>query len=557
MARSRRAHTEVHKRPLPRALYALAAERWTGVLRAHGSGQAVSLGWRGGRIARADSSFSADELGQVALAARFASPEAVRAARAAAPGGSSPAELLASLDRVAGLGEEGARALAQRWLAQRAARLFALSGAELAFEGDAECEHPQDELGAAPLDARWLITRGLLGHYTEKALEQELTPVATAQLSLAADAAQNLKALRVPEREAVVVDALRGPPASVADIEHTAMRHGGDRRRVLAVLYALLATDCLDVTFPQREAPSPRADRAGRPGAERAAAPSRGAGPGGRAGAPRGVPARAREAETRAPNSAPAPSAHADGLKELITDKLEAVKAGANAFALLGIDRTASTAQVHSAYFALAKKLHPDKLVAAGVPTTQASQRVFSALNWAFGVLNDPAARAAYERGMGSGGAPPDAADDRAKAIMAAEEHARRGERALRNSNFEAAARELEKALELNPEEGEHHALAAWAEWSLARDKDAAVAGVLRRLTKAAELAPNNPRAHYYRGQIAKRAGDLDTAADCFQTVLRLRPDHREASLELRLLTDGRHRRTSTGGLLGKLKRNS
>lgn len=582
---------EIAARPLARAVYTLAATRFAGELRAAASsGGAVSIEWARGLIVGAASESDSDEPGRIAAAAEIATEDQVERARARAQ--SEGVALVDALAEVAELGAERREALARRAVAQAAARAFALDAPalEIRAAGEDTTHAPASSGGAAAgagrardvhIDPRWLIARGVLGYCSEAKLARELAFLRGGRLGLSSRADNNIEALRLPSDAAAVARALRGGPVSFDEL---IADPPGERRRALAVIYTLLATDCLDLELARGEAPGPPA-----PGTA-AASPPRDrptAGPPRRhatadsptANPPREAPRRqpisepprdpprepprrqatadpsdrrgAPAAQTAAPTAPAAASQTADSLRALIEDKRAALERGDDAFALLGLPRGAPAAEVHRAYFALAKKLHPDKIQAAGVERTQASQRVFAALNWAFSTLTDEAARSAYERELEGGGA-----EDRAATIMAAERHAKRGEAALGNSHFEAAARELEKAAELNPDEGEHRALAAWAQWCVASDKNAAREGVRRRLDEAAELAPKNPKVRYYRGLVAKQSGDARAAAADFRKVLELRPHDRDAARELRLLDEEEARAgRASGGLLSKLRR--
>jgi tetratricopeptide (TPR) repeat protein len=144
--------------------------------------------------------------------------------------------------------------------------------------------------------------------------------------------------------------------------------------------------------------------------------------------------------------------------------------------------------------------------------------------------------------------------------ILEAEEHFRLGDAAVRRGHFSVALDELAKAIELNPEEAEHHALHAWAVWSSTPDKAAVARQVKRGLQKAMTMSQMCLPAYLYRGLVAKQQGDDETAEQCFMKVLSLRDDHAVAQLELRLLEGRKTQRglkkpASTGGLLDRLRK--
>lgn len=73
-------------------------------------------------------------------------------------------------------------------------------------------------------------------------------------------------------------------------------------------------------------------------------------------------------------------------------------------YALLGVPRSATAAELRRAYRLLALKLHPDR---AGYGSTVLFQRVAEA----YRVLSDPGARAAYDRRLRDAEAPPASAN--------------------------------------------------------------------------------------------------------------------------------------------------
>jgi tetratricopeptide (TPR) repeat protein len=107
---------------------------------------------------------------------------------------------------------------------------------------------------------------------------------------------------------------------------------------------------------------------------------------------------------------------------------------------------------------------------------------------------------------------------------------------ALRRQLYSLAEKEFKIALELNPEEGEHHAMAAWAAWCNAENKEAIASSVKKELNRAIELNPKCAPAFYYLGQLYKHMGDEIRAMASFQKVLNQVPGHVDALREVRLI---------------------
>jgi hypothetical protein len=258
-------------------------------------------------------------------------------------------------------------------------------------------------------------------------------------------------------------------------------------------------------------------------------------------------------------SSAPPGDPAAAEARNLIRDKLRDLDGGVNHYSLLGVPNSATAEEIRTAYFGMAKRLHPDRLRAVGVLDVAAdAQRLFAGINQAFAVLTDPAKRKEYGAILAAGGA---AAVKKAEAeveelaakIFRAEEAFRQGEMALRRNQLEQARLCFDEAVALQPQDAEHQAMAAWVRWVGAENKDAIYVDVMKRLKTAVELSDACVPAHYYRAMVAKQHGKDDLAIDGFRKVLDLRPGHAEADLELRLLVSRRKKRES-GGLFGKRK---
>jgi curved DNA-binding protein CbpA len=259
-------------------------------------------------------------------------------------------------------------------------------------------------------------------------------------------------------------------------------------------------------------------------------------------------------------SSAPPGDPAADEARALVKEKLQVLDGG-NHFAILGVPTSAAAADIRTAYFSLAKRLHPDRLRAVGVPDLDGQiQRLFAAINQAFGVLSDPAKRKEFEQLLASGGAAAQQkreaeAEALAARFFGAEEAFRKGEMALRRNQFPQARGFFEEAVNLNPQEAEHLAMLAWTIWVTADDKQKThvLPDVLRRFADAIKLSEACAPAHFYRGLVNKQAGKDDVAIECFRKVIELRPEHNEANLELRLLLSRTGRRRDSG-LFGKRK---
>jgi len=85
-------------------------------------------------------------------------------------------------------------------------------------------------------------------------------------------------------------------------------------------------------------------------------------------------------------------------LPEMVRQKQVCIESG-DVYALLGVAPEADINAIRTAYFALAKLLHPDIVARqADAPLQQAAATVFKAVSDAYGVLSDRRRRAEYDR---------------------------------------------------------------------------------------------------------------------------------------------------------------
>jgi curved DNA-binding protein CbpA len=458
------ARGQLSDRPFVRTLYTIAAKRFTGDLVIEIAGATYRIAWHRGLVVAADVPGATGSLAERALSL-FA------------------------------LGTDGA---------------FALDDASLVSEA-----------GVNPLDARWLIFHGLVGHYDDDRLKRETAVLAMRPLQIAEDALVGLEAFGLEAVDQPWVRRLLAQPCTLDEL----LAEATDARRLRALVYALVATDAMrlaDASASASPSPSPSPAPAPRPA---------------RATTPAPVP-RDRPVSIDPGNAA---VADANALRQIVTDRVQLMEKGADHFAMLGVPRNASLAAIRRVYFDLAKQLHPDRVQALQLGALAGpAGKVFARVNEAFAVLSNDDKRQQYLASLSSGAAAADqvATTEQVARLLEAEEKFRLGEMALRRSHFHQAVEDFDQAVALNPDEGEHHAMAAYARFMDARDKAAVLADVRRRFRKALSLSPDNANVLFYRGKVAKESSDYDTALYCFERALALDKQHEPAFREKKVVLD-------------------
>jgi curved DNA-binding protein CbpA len=538
-------------RPFGRTFYAIAARGFTGDLVIDHAGKRFAVGWYHGAVVAATSPLPADAVARIALTAQLVtSTQVADILRASAPG-KDDVDVVAE---VAQLSPDQTERLRRRAVGQRAMRLFALDAGDLVLDDEPQLtQHP--DLG---IDARALIYAGVKAHFTDKRLDSELAGLGTA-FRLREAAINVLAQYGFGEHEKPALARLRQEPLTAELLER--LMPTIEPKVLRAMLYTLAVTGAVELSeqtpYPAAatphaaleaalEAPSPESSTRRRSSTSPNLRASRG---------------------TAAPPPAAAPTRSVDAaaIKALIRERLDKLDRGADHFALLGVAASATGEQIRAVYFDLARQLHPDRLTAAGVvEEARDAQRLFAQINGAFAVLSNPRRRHDYEKLQAQGGAgavraKEEAAEAEAMKLLDAEESFRKGEMALRRGQLEAAVHEFTRAVELNPAEGEHHALWAWASWCASEDKAKVAVPAKRALDKAIELAPKSATPHLYLGRIARHAGRDAEAIAHFQRAVSLSPGHTEASSELRILEQRQNQSgpddKGKGGLFSRFRR--
>lgn len=510
----------------PRLFAALAGRGFSGELIIESAGKDYRVGWSDGAVVGARSPHPADSAAKVAVTLGvLSSTQAGEVARllAASPGHDE----VAIVAQVARLGSELVERLARRVAAARAARaLWPETGTFTVL----------DEVpfwaSVSPVDARWVLYTGLRMHLPLERMARDLTALGTTvRLRQGAD----LGGFGFGENERPIVDRLLAGELEVAPPPDDI-----DAHIATAVALALVLTREATVFEPA-------------PSAIHAAAPVKDPEP-----AP--VEKKAAKPPARAVRKG---AANADHIRALVAERLALLDRGADHFKLLGLTQDATPEAVRARYFELARHLHPDRLEAAGVEDEKKdAQRLFARMNEAFATLADPARRQAYIQVVRAGGeaavkAREAATEAAVRKALEAEERFRLGEMALRRQQMEIAVREFERALELDPEESDHHAMMGWALYVAAPNKAAAVPIARGHLLRATEKNRKNPLPFLYLGRIARMEGNDADAEQHLKKALELAPGHADAAAELRAVEARRaaSRPPEKPGLFTRLKK--
>jgi curved DNA-binding protein CbpA len=221
-------------------------------------------------------------------------------------------------------------------------------------------------------------------------------------------------------------------------------------------------------------------------------------------------------------------SGGADARLEL--DALTARLAGSH-YEVLGVPVDAPTQLIQNAFFALAKKWHPDRLRAELADLKGQATRVFARISEASQALTDPEARRAYDESLTAAAVNADEAEQVYKVLKATTAF-QKAEVLLKRGALASAEKEALIAYENDPTQADHVALHVWIQ---AQKPNPDLTSLTVQLEKAAKSEPNNLRVRWYRGQLLKRLGRAREALVDFKFIVERDPRHTDAHREVRL----------------------
>ncbi|HEY8946654.1 MAG TPA: J domain-containing protein [Polyangiaceae bacterium] len=316
--------------------------------------------------------------------------------------------------------------------------------------------------------------------------------------------------------EQTVIDVLRAKPQPISEL---LARDLAERALVERLVYALAITRQLDLDVPGAEPLG--ADEA--PSSSRIPLQSF-TPPGGFAFQPAGgsIP----------PRGSVAPIAESPAVTALKAEIRErAARTDEPLYDVLGVPRDAPVTAIQSAYLALAKRLHPDRLGAEYQDVRELATRVFARISEAHQVLTDTQQRREYNLKLRKAGAEANEAEHVQRVLRAATSF-QKAEVLMKRNNLAQAEVHARQALAEDPDQADHIALVAWIE---SQKPEPDLRALIKDLDRSITIQPNNLRAHWYRGQLYKRIGKDARAIQDFRFIVERDPRHTDAVRELRL----------------------
>ncbi len=407
-----------------------------------------------------------------------------------------------------------------------------------------------------------LIWRGLRRHASSDEIEAVVARLGARPIELHVDAP--IRRFRFESSEQALIDVLRAKPQPLQSLVASGLAPEQDVKRLVYVLVILRQ---LELGVPGAEpvgvdeAPSssrmPVAGRASVPDTERprpspagrssisdvehvipsqrpsgdhavGAVFSSSLPPTGRISSPLPSP------RVSAPPRSPLPSVASPAGSGTVQARLElealSTRLTGTHYELLGVPTDASATVVQGAFFALAKKWHPDRLRPELADLKDQATRVFARISEASQTLTDAEARRAYDGSLAVGESPDDAAQ--VQRVLRATSSFQKAEVLLRRGALAQAEKEALQAFENDPTQADHVALHAWIQ---AQKPGADLQSLAVQLEKAVKSEPTNLKVRWYRGQLLKRLGRAREALLDFKFIVERDPRHTDAHREVRL----------------------
>ncbi|MBN1957337.1 MAG: response regulator [Desulfuromonadales bacterium] len=219
-------------------------------------------------------------------------------------------------------------------------------------------------------------------------------------------------------------------------------------------------------------------------------------------------------------------------------------------FEALGINRQSGSSEARKAYYRLAKEYHPDRFLGSGLSAEMSTKinEMFQYITQAYTVLSDADARSDYLNELVNG--PKKSID--INQVIEAETAYQEGRALLKVRRFRDAAKSLQRAIELSPEEPEYMTYFAWALFKSGPEEQDIQHRAMEVLLASRELNPSFDLTHLYLGHVYQVQGKERQAEKSFEMAVQANPECTEALRELRLINLRREQTPQSKGLFKK-----
>ncbi|MBN2804752.1 MAG: DnaJ domain-containing protein, partial [Deltaproteobacteria bacterium] len=235
-----------------------------------------------------------------------------------------------------------------------------------------------------------------------------------------------------------------------------------------------------------------------------------------------------------------------------------------NYYEMLGVDMSAQSSDIRTAFFRLAKKFHPDKAGKEGLEDLRDTfGYYFTNLSEAHSTLTDFDSKELYDKNLKSGVSVATVKEQQlaetreekeVRLTLEASVLYQKAMVQLKHNKVDEAIILAEKAYVNCPEEGEYRALVSYLKVLLNKENPANVISILREET---QHNPKSENIHLFFAKVLQKADKVVEAKEQYKKVVRINPRNIEAEREIRIIdmrlrNSGKH---STKGLFGMFKK--
>lgn len=220
-------------------------------------------------------------------------------------------------------------------------------------------------------------------------------------------------------------------------------------------------------------------------------------------------------------------------------------------FEMLEVTTDSNADALRIAYERRLLKTHPDRYSNAGQAVQDLASEVYRLITQAYETLSDPKRRTEYELSL-KRESRDEKEREKGERALEAQIAFREGELALKTRDYESALMHFGTALQLYPDEGDHHAHYGWALFQCHPDEPTIVKEAIEHVRRGVKLASHREKPYLFLGRLYKAIGSPDIAEKMFMKAARVQPECVEALRELRLI---HMRREKSKGFIGRLLR--
>lgn len=200
---------------------------------------------------------------------------------------------------------------------------------------------------------------------------------------------------------------------------------------------------------------------------------------------------------------------------------------GADHYQVLGLDRGAPPNEIRSAYYQLARRMHPDRFRTGELRDLLDSiEHYFSQVTEAYNTLSDRELRKAYDAELEKTSAAKAREAAESDTTFLARQNFLRGQALVQAKRYNEALQFLQNAVDLDGTQSRYFLALGLLQSRNPRLRDEAEQNLLR----VTQIEPTAIVAYLSLGNLYRRAGRPDQAATMYREALRWDPGNREAS---------------------------